>query len=307
MNKILTILRDPIWQFIGASLAVISILIPLLQPDNTTGKLVIAPYSKYGLVSFFTASEDPDSNLLVLVGGKQFPSKQLIVNTYYIWNKSKNAITPEDYFEKITITPEEGFEILEVKKVTEKKAKNDLWKKGANGEFVLKDILLNPKDVIYFQIFMRVIDDKLIKNYRDLDDTKFIEFSGKIKNIDLKTYSTSKEVFDGESDLETYTDLGLDGIQTVLDGRGIISLFTVGAFLIFSQTLLMQAANLIPKISYKVSLQIILMFILSIITAEITVDSLINKTDQHPIIYPLLLCHGLFIAFLIKNAISNKN
>lgn len=183
MTKLLSALRDPIWQFFGAALALITIIVSLQQTynDGTLEKLVIAPHSKYGLVSFIASSQDPKSSLQVLVNGKLFPSKQLIVNTYYIWNKGRKPITPDEYYEKITVIPEDGFEILEVKEVTDAKTSTEYWEKGLKGEFILKDPLINPNESIFFQVFLRVKDEKLIKDYGNLDDTKFIEFSGKVK------------------------------------------------------------------------------------------------------------------------------
>lgn len=123
----------------------------------------------------------------------------------------------------------------------------------------------------------------------------------------MKTYSTSKSVWEAEKNFETYASQGLDGITTTLNGRSILALFFIATFLIFSQSLAMQVGNILPKLSYKINLTIILMLILSIITSEIIVTMLFNKEEQHPIIYPFLILHGVFIIYLMSNILQNKN
>lgn len=301
MPKLLRILRDPIWQFIGSALALLAILLPLLHATKSdgVGKLVVAPHSDLMPFTYSAFSNSAESSLKVLIDGMQIPSKQLVIATYYIWNRGQ-SITPDQYFEKLKVLPIDNVEVLLVKRVADQKIKNEDWIRDSSGTFVFQNQLLNPDDSMFYQFVLWVKDEKLIKDHDQLKDLKLIDFSGKIKNVQIKVYSDTKSVLEGEANLQTAIRAGMRGIGTFLDGYSIVGLFAIASFLVFAQTLAMQAVGILPKLPYKVTSLVILMLLLSIISSEITVDVLFNDRKQHPIIYPLIFIHACFLLFLGK-------
>ena len=99
----LQMLRDPIWQFVGAVVSIIAIIIPLLFVDKQGRELAVVPSAAFA--STFLLPKDRFS---ILYRSTDKRLDKAIIDVILVENPGKNAIRPVDFVVPLTVVSKLG-------------------------------------------------------------------------------------------------------------------------------------------------------------------------------------------------------
>jgi hypothetical protein len=111
MQKILSILRDPIWQMLGVIVAVITIFISSNQTDSGTKDLVSIHIRQGRILDQWM----PGSKIKILSQANTYDSEKVIADYFILHNASSLPIAPTDFLSTIDAIPRQGATIKEVR------------------------------------------------------------------------------------------------------------------------------------------------------------------------------------------------
>jgi preprotein translocase subunit SecG len=305
-----------VWQGIGAILTFLAIVVPLFSAVTfSANRLVIAPINQFKTWQMLDAQHLTDDRIKITLDGVSVPSQELLTVTYVIWNRSENAIVPADYFENIVATPMHGVTVLATERVKSIDAVDFVpvphasdWKKTPDGAFELRSQLINPGKFVAYDFLLWIPGLDAAQQ----DFQQRLEFSGRVKNVDVITYGTEAE---GESSsdltgwgahIEGLTTLAGVGIFSVLDIRQVITLFASAALLIFIHYLLLRVGGIVPRFNLISIVAVTLGVVLSISTAEALVGCFgassyyFSSRGTPPFIYyPIFSLQILYLLILV--------
>ena len=184
-------LRDPIWQFVGVMIAVVtlyfSISIPLQQKNKK--EVLYEIVSTSSLSSFKISSK---IKMSILFAGRHLSDVSLVY--LKLWNNGSAEIEPNDYIEPITFNFGTGVKILEAIVLdTEPK---DIFEKvtieQSTHKIIIHPLLLNSKDYVILKVLLDKFEGvinvnariKGVKQVKNLTETD-LPSSGYITSIGL--------------------------------------------------------------------------------------------------------------------------
>lgn len=154
MNVILVILRDPVWQFIGAICSIGALVFTIVTSLKNKNRKAIA----YSIVSDEVLSNIND------IPGKKFEIRydnivvgnvrQVVVK---VWNSGNVAITPNDFYECITVEFSKNVEILEAIILSH----TNFQPIYNLSSLRIPEMLLNQGDSMKIKIFLTGLDKKI--------------------------------------------------------------------------------------------------------------------------------------------------
>jgi len=148
-------LRDPVWQFWGVLLALVSIVIPIIIYLLQRQKKALS-YSLVSTTHLLTDHEEFEGKLQVLYEGQPAQNISLLILKFI--NSGNVPITSNDYERQVSILLGENSKILSAV-VIEIEPKNlDAEVIIDDNRIRIKEILLNPKDAITLKILVSDLD-----------------------------------------------------------------------------------------------------------------------------------------------------
>ena len=157
------ILRDPLWQFIGAIIGAIALLTTIIL-FYTQRKQKVLSYQILSNASVLSIREEVEGKVQMLYEGTQVKKVHLIV--LKIHNSGNVPIRTGDYERPLTILFGEGSDILS-EEIIEKVPKNlDVVFDSSDNRLIVKPLLLNSKDSITFKMLVSEFNGDLTVDSR---------------------------------------------------------------------------------------------------------------------------------------------
>lgn len=141
------LLRDPVWQFVGAVLTVLTIVVAVIIYLLQRSKKSLA-YDVISNVSLLSANEEIKNELQILYKGIQVKNIHLFV--FKIINDGNQPIPQSDYEKPLSMVLYGGAQILSVEVVSENPSNLGAEASAEANKILIKPILMNSKD--YFKI-----------------------------------------------------------------------------------------------------------------------------------------------------------
>lgn len=165
------LLRDPVWQFGGALLALLAIVISIIIYFLQRQKKALS-YSLVSTTHLLTDHEEFEGKLQVLYEGQPTQNISLLILKFI--NSGNVPITSNDYERQVSILLGENSKILSAV-VIEMEPKNlDAEAIIDDNRIKIKEILLNPKDAITLKLLVSNFDnfsiDGRIIGVKEIDD-----------------------------------------------------------------------------------------------------------------------------------------
>jgi hypothetical protein len=167
MNNTFNFLRDPIWQFIGAVLALVIIIITIIFSSKQRKKKKLA-YNIITNTPVLSINEELNTNLEVLFNKSPVKNLQLLI--IKLLNTGNTEICKEDFEEPISVNFSENMELLSIEFINKTPSNLDPHGQYSKKRFSINPMLLNSGDSLTIKF--------LINNYKKLP-----KIEGRIKGV----------------------------------------------------------------------------------------------------------------------------
>ncbi|MDP2154176.1 MAG: hypothetical protein Q8J66_11030 [Methylotenera sp.] len=288
MRKLKDFLSNPVWQGLGVLIAIIGIFLSL--SNSKSNEVSIIPTEKFAHLSEYF----PDTKIKFTIEGETSNLDNLYYRYFYIHNTSNLHLKADDFIKKISVKSRNSdFEILLVSSCINKKELKEMsqvsgpqfnWSKSKQG-WELEPELLNSEEGGCMIMVVR----NLSQDQADIKDSDFI-WDGRIVATKLKVYSSPNEYWENNANMTDYLQ-----VEVAFGTKGVLWFLVLQYFLFIIPLYIAKKVkvNVLPNIN---NAYIFVLF--SITTSEILVSKFINGTQQHPIVWLLLLMHLLLFIYL---------
>lgn len=308
MKNIMRYLRDPVWQAVGALLAVIAILITLNTKNDQKAEVIVYAYHKIKFENF----QLPSDRVKLVIQGTKEEISRAVVDYFIIINKSNKAIVASEIIESFNITATNKTERIllvsscdfsSVSNSEQSKAPyvNLTWQKK-NSAWVAIPALLNSDDRVCVTV---ISEEALPTTGTDLPAIERLKWGGRVVNTNIKIYKSTEEYnlsIEKNWKQALKTEIYLSGYAAYW--------FAIFQIILFLLTLgLALRSNWLTNNSKKNTLKLCILVLICTATAEIFTDIFVNLNlfNLHEFVWAFLLVHFLFILyFLMKKKIANK-
>jgi hypothetical protein len=300
------ILRDPIWQTVGVVVSVLGIFLTLGSHAGDRREVSVIHNTQDKMANRWL----PGDRFSILHDDKKFNIERTVVDYYLIKNESLAAIRPEKFVEPFSVafTSSKG-NIISVENCSEKYAQactadsastsntyvGISWSRS-NEKWTSDRPLLNSGDVSCVLIVSEH------NSLPEADAAETPDWNARIEGYSLRTYASIGAY-------QSTLDSGYSkyfSIAVVLVNAAIFWFLTLFAIFFFSLMFFASQSNWVAVDTRSGIVRIVLLALFAISTAEILVDGLITHhggfSQEHPIIWPLLLAFILLFAYLIARA-----
>jgi hypothetical protein len=160
---VLDLLRDPLWQFVGAVLAVLALVVSFVIYQLQRQRKGVT-YDVLSRTHLLTVREELEGKLQVLYEGE--PAKSISLLVVKIWNSGNQPILSTDYERPISFCTGEASRILSAD-VTDVEPSGLMVKVNTNENAVtLSSTLLNPGDALTLKLLVRDTGNALCADAR---------------------------------------------------------------------------------------------------------------------------------------------
>jgi hypothetical protein len=294
MQSVPSLLRDPIWQSIGAALSLAALVVALLT--------IPGGRKEVSIVHIETAALDAVAPLGLpdaIRRGIRNPDR-VVVQTFQLFNNAPQALLPSDISEPLTVSPLVGVNLLNVDAcsgfVTIGSAQPAsiplVWAKTGT-VYAASARLLNAGETSCIRVLAERLDAA--------GDTPLVSFDLRVANYDVKGYRSLPE----------FLSTGLSGQWKDLLGlkvelRGVaVLLFSVAQTILFFVT---ASATLVAMRGLKNSLLVLALTVGAYLsTANASLVALLYSTPEPivPVGWFLAVLHVIFLSLLARRALRN--
>ncbi|TAJ76718.1 MAG: hypothetical protein EPO42_11890 [Gallionellaceae bacterium] len=285
--KIFDYLRDPVWQFIGAIISLLALVVTLWPNLKITAgepTMSMCNYQQFSVFNTDPAPPDVRDKLRLIFRGKEIPVTELSVTQFCLSNHTGRVVENSDFVQPLSFTPSEGVDVIYVRSYREESttAVATNWRHSEKNKWEMTPTVLNPEETLWIQLIYRVPESLKQKTATDIFHWQAL-FKGATFKLSAPT-----------SDEPVWYNLGIrhDGLGLyLLVGTGLI--FSLIALLIYRRRLHVENAGhagLIPIVSLSA---------ISWAAAEMTVDTFYNHRVGQP------FAAWLFVAMLAVIAITS--
>lgn len=302
MNRILSIIRDPIWQAVGVLVSVIGIFITLSTPSPSQGELAIVRVETINFGAYLL----PDTLLRLNLQKEQQSMEGALVDYYTLINKTQKPIVPSDYIIPLTVAAANENRILVVASCAKpNQGSSDLsctsdlfvssnWTQQGDS-WVQERALLNPGEQ-----FCVIV----VRKPGAARGSIGVSWQSRIVGTRVSTYA-SQQQYGKSLEMRWY-----DVVQTSihLEGFGAYWFALLQVAMFYATAILARQARWQGTRFGSAIWPVVVVMVLSTSTAEILVDIFLNenRSNQSPLIWPLLLAHLLVILYLLVRAIRTR-
>ncbi len=290
--------------FASPVLAIIGLIVTLsLAPKEDSGHVTLSPLLGPVPMSTFIRPPFSDSHLRLVFEGKQVAPEFIGMFLYTLTNASQKSISTDDYIRPITAVPENGTKILGVQEYTTNTKYVDDWKQDGDGSFVFRNRVLNPGEVVHYQIWITSKSE-----IKALDERPFMHFEGKIRDKQFDAFTSVKKYNEAQAAQITLTERSFSPMYSFLYGKSLVAFPILVAVFVLAQLYLMQRPGFARGHRLQNVLWQVLTILLSMSTSETIADALFNGNwNQHIIIYPLLGLHLINLCLILWRSITISN
>lgn len=313
MTLILKLLRDPVWQAIGALIGVIAVFVSLSTTPVATGggELAVAHFRQESFSQYWL----PNDRVKLNIKGSTKDLNNAVVDYFLIVNKTGKPIVAKDYVSAINVRKGEGTKnLLAVESCSKPLAQQcspDGASTGAGAAYVSfewakKDtkweatpVLLNAGDVSCVAVISESSREQLSKI------TERFEWSARVTNAHFRVYGSEEE--SKASKPSPFVALLSTSVQ--LNGFAAYWFVFLQAALFVVTAFLGAQSGWISHYSFTHLIRLLLVVVLATATSEILIDIFINNRRGdalHPIAWPLVIAHGAFIFYLAFLTLRNR-
>lgn len=313
MNRILQILRDPIWQVVGVFIAVIAIF--LSSSDVTTNKseLSVIPIRQIRMADHWL----PNDHFKLLVQGSKKDMENAVLDYYALINESLDPINPTDFVNPIELHPSKHVKrILSVESCSKPFAKacSVDGSSTANGgtfvpivwtqkhdKWIAEPLLLNKGDQVCVLIASEFADSNLSTIVTPA------EWTARISKVQLKIYSTYQD-YNEQHNKKSWIDYIWTSVY--LEGIGVYWFVILQSIIFITTAALATRSNWLDLHSRNGMVKSALVLFLCTSTSEILVDIFVNRRAMqhlHPVVWPLLALHTYLFMVLIYRALRGNS
>lgn len=313
MTLILKLLRDPVWQAIGALIGVIAIFVSLSTTPVATGsgELAVAHFRQESFNQYWL----PNDRVKLNIKGSAKELNNAVVDYFLVINKTGRSIVATDFVSAISVEKGKGTKSLLAVESCSKPLAQQCSPDGASTgagtayvsfEWAKKDtkweaapVLLNAGDASCVAVISESSGAQPSKI------TERFEWSARVTNAHFRVYGSEAESKASKPNpLVEFlgTSVQLNGFAAYWFVFLQAALFVVTAFL-------SAQSGWITRLSFAHLFRLLLVVVLSTATSEILIDIFINNRRGdalHPIAWPLIIAHGAFIFYLAFLTLKNR-
>ena len=292
MKKLVALLRDPVWQGIGVLIAVIAIF--LSSSNSKLNEISIIPNDTFTNLSEYF----PDSKIKFMIEGETSNLNNLYYRYFSIYNSSNLSFKADDFKNKISVKSKNpNIEIVLVSQCKNQTTPTEIintsnpyfnWTKSGQG-WELDPELLNSEEGGCMIMIIRNHSEGQV----EINESDFL-WNGRVVGTSLKIYSSAQAYSKANMRMNDYLQ-----VQVSFGTKGIIWFLVLQCFLFIVPLYITSKLKLSSMSNIK---NPYIFAFLSITTAEILVSKFINGTEQHPIVWPLLIVHLALFIHLAHNA-----
>lgn len=159
----LELLRDPLWQFVGAALAVAALIASFVIYRLQRLRKGVT-YDVLSRTNLLTVREELEGKLQVLYEGE--PAKSLSLLVLKLWNSGNQPILATDYERPISFGTGEASRLLTADVTEAEPLGLQVDYEISGNKLVLKPMLLNPGDSVTLKLLVRDAGARLVPDSR---------------------------------------------------------------------------------------------------------------------------------------------
>ena len=287
-------LRDPIWQGVGAILAIMSIALSVIvaydiyQRSTQSAELSYTKQFYFNLLPFDDATEGKEIGLTI--NGVPVQSG-LRIAYYSLSNSGSTAIRPEDYIKPIQVSVDEPWQPITAISGSTTPANLDVnWTRVTTNTFQMEPALLNPQDKIELLLFLIKADSPKTEQ---MVEPK-IHWNARIANV-----KALKEIPASEA------DSNLLSVSIYHYGWRVYALIGLALFVFGFTTWAGVKSNRLDYLSLSRILLLTTLAGFAFATSEILVDTAAGGY-MAPVELMIIAVHFILLLYLILPMIQKK-
>jgi hypothetical protein len=302
---ILKTLRDPLWQFIGALLALFALLIPWYQATQSGEMRIVLAWSSR---LYSEGRAVPGVSHKTEIDGVLADNSQTVAHIFVVENKSNKAFVPSESNSPLRITPREGSPLLKVHAFpTIDGAPEIQTQKNTDGTWTILLPVMNPDQTV--EITTYGVATKLQHGQSYVERNAIVRDSAptvfwQVPNVKTNVYKTADQI---PYTAESFNPLN---ISVYLSGKDIPQVLAIFTLIFYISTLTISFWNRTAHSQNNTRLLIVAASILSISAAESLHHLFVRSAavreviGTHPANYVVILVWALCHAFFAFRAIA---
>ena len=309
MQKLIKLLRDPVWKVVGIVAGIIFAFATFTKTDAGTRTVAVIHSKQERLVNQWL----PGDRFKLQVAGSSYDIDRAVVDRYQIINLSKKSIKGGDFLDPLRVdSPSKSVRVVSVESCSPQLAQactpsgqhansfvRTAWKQ-VDSSWVAESPHLNPGDTACILV---VTEHEKLGQGSDaapapklnvrVDDYSVVAF----KSIYEYELNRSKEITEHFN------------VSILLLGGGVYWFLMLFAVLLFAGLWLANRGRWADTLSAGGVARCTFVALMAASTAEILVDIFVNRRGNladpalHPVIWPLLIVQLGFLAYLIWRAL----
>lgn len=310
MSSVLRVLRDPVWQAIGALIGVIAIFVAISTAPPSGGELAVVHLQKIKFSEYML----PADRIKLLVQGSKQELNDAAVDYFIIQNLTTKPILAADFTKPLEVQKGPNTKRILVVESCSKSLAQKCSPDGAStpsgatyvafdwaakgDKWVATPGLLNAGD----QSCVVVISEDAGKPTSKTSDR--LVWETRIASVQFKAYGSQADFAANQ------TKRWVDYVTTTVELTGLGAYW----FVLLQCTLFVITAYLgarsgwVSGLSSRDLIRLMFVMILATTTSEILIDIFVNRRGDglHPISWPLIVLHGVFVGYLAYRALHRQ-
>jgi hypothetical protein len=308
MQKLLKILRDPIWQMLSVVVAVVAIFIAVVHVDTAPKELLSVHVRQGKLIDQWM----PNEKTKVLIEGSNYDPQRAVADYFFLVNSSSLPISPSDFVTRLEVNPRQGSTIYRVQSCSQSYAQvcssdgsttatggayvHTEWKLS-DGKWTADGPLINKDDAAC----ILVISEPTPASIKGVPLAAVV---ARVKGYNFKSFESLEAAADAKKRWyhSFYTAVEFQGMA-------VYWLVALAGIFIFANLRLLQLSQCnAGREILRTSVQTATV-LLCFSSAEILIDVFMNRGGNffdpsiHKMVWPLLAIHLIFIAYLVFRAL----
>ncbi|MFZ1546547.1 MAG: hypothetical protein WAT12_05535 [Candidatus Nitrotoga sp.] len=274
------LLRDPAWQFVGAVISLLALIVTLWPTFKLTinePTVSLCNFQQYPVFKTDPAPPDVRDRLRLTFRGKEIPVTELSVTQFCLSNHTGKTIESADFIKPLSFKATNGADVIYVRNYRQESTTSVAadWHRLDINSWEMTPTLLNLNETLWIQVVYRIPEASARKV-----PTEIFQWQALFKGASFKVTPPS-----GTDPVWYYLQIKHEGLGLyLLVGTGLI--FSFVAFSIYRRRWLEGGLNTGRLII------LVILAALSWAVAEIAVDSVYNQRANQPLV------GWLFVIFL---------
>lgn len=288
MERLRLVLRDPIWQFVGAVVGLVALYVAFPKtPQVGELRVVRVTSTSLNLLSSTASS----GTISLMAGGKEVGGDRISVHFYTLQNKSAKPILGNEFHEGLLVrASREQDQILSVKETcTDVCSISPMkWQPAKQSTFVAVPSVINPGEQLVMAVY--VLSEHPLRDAKDAAP----HWAARITNVNLGYY------------VDQPVEPNLAEVRILLEGWAILFLLCVAMLLFVAGVATARFAGALRAMDLRHLVMLTALTVMAFSSAEVAAHLVSRKSPLAPVGWVVIAFHGLFLLALIIQGVRKR-